>query len=141
MLKIAFTLVFMISLRQFVYELKNKATERADIIRSDSKIFKKLKKIANLLFIRGWIVIVMLTIFLFGILGPRMTAFRIIYMSLFLIFLLTYIISFNAWRCFMYTFWLFVIFYSMIILVLVYTYQFDKFDQYWEQFIRISKDA
>lgn len=37
----------------------------------------------------------------------------------------------------MYLFWLIVIIYSMTILVLVYTYQFDKFDTYWEDYLKI----
>lgn len=38
----------------------------------------------------------------------------------------------------MYAFWLTVIVYSMSILVLVYTYQFDKFPLYWTEYLHIS---
>lgn len=38
----------------------------------------------------------------------------------------------------MYAFWLTVIVYSMAILVLVYTYQFDKFPLYWKEYLKIS---
>lgn len=39
----------------------------------------------------------------------------------------------------MYGFWLIVILYSMIILILVYTYQFDKTSEYFEEYLHISE--
>jgi len=39
----------------------------------------------------------------------------------------------------MYGFWLIVIVYSMLILVLVYTYQFDKTSGYWSEYLHISE--
>lgn len=38
----------------------------------------------------------------------------------------------------MFGFWLTVIIYSMIILVLTYTYQFDHFPSYWEEYLHLS---
>lgn len=40
----------------------------------------------------------------------------------------------------MYGFWLTVIVYSMCILVLVYTYQFDNFPKYWEDYLKIPNE-
>lgn len=52
--------------------------------------------------------------------------------------------SYSAWRNFLYGFWLTVIVYQMIVLVLTYTYQFDNFPQYWENYtyipIQLQKD-
>ena len=36
-------------------------------------------------------------------------------------------------------FWLTVIVYAMSILILVYTYQFDRFPQYWLEYLNISE--
>jgi len=47
-------------------------------------------------------------------------------------------LSYQAWRKFMYGFWLTVIIYSMSILVLIYTYQFDDFPHYWTDYLGIS---
>lgn len=66
-----------------------------------------------------------------------MTGFRIIYMFLFLFFILTFQLSFNVWRRVMFGFWLTVIGYSMLTLVLVYTYQFDHFPDYWKNYLHI----
>lgn len=41
----------------------------------------------------------------------------------------------------MYVFWLLVIFYSMIILIAIYTYQFDNFPNYWQEYLFISKQV
>lgn len=38
----------------------------------------------------------------------------------------------------MYVFWVTVIVYSMCILVLIYTYQFDNFPYYWEEYLHVS---
>lgn len=38
----------------------------------------------------------------------------------------------------MYGFWIILIGYAMSLLVLVYTYQFDKFPEYWTSYLWIS---
>lgn len=38
----------------------------------------------------------------------------------------------------MYTFWLSVIVYSMIVLTAIYTYQFEKFPDYWTTVLRVG---
>lgn len=37
----------------------------------------------------------------------------------------------------MYIFWLIVIIYAMVILVLLYTYQFENFNKFWEEQLHI----
>lgn len=138
-LKTAFTLVFMISLRQFVQEWRE-GTQDTKTVSPESPFMQKVKKVIRYLFIRFWIFVVALTIFLFGLLGPRMTGIRIVYMILFLIFILSFIFSFYLWGHLMYSFLLFVVFYSMIILALVYTYQFDHFDVYWAEIVKVPMD-
>lgn len=46
-------------------------------------------------------------------------------------------LSWVLWRKIMYGFWLTVIIYSMLILVMTYTYQFDNFPEYWEKYLKI----
>ncbi|XP_054282904.1 piezo-type mechanosensitive ion channel component isoform X3 [Macrosteles quadrilineatus] len=79
-----------------------------------------------------WIWVVAGILFTIGITGQRMTVFRIIYMALALVFILTFQLSWVLWRKIMYGFWLTVIIYSMLILVMTYTYQFDNFSSYWK---------
>lgn len=49
-------------------------------------------------------------------------------------------LSFKLWKRVMFGFWLTVIIYSMTILILVYTYQFHDFDNYWYEYLRIPKE-
>ncbi|XP_018346601.1 PREDICTED: piezo-type mechanosensitive ion channel component isoform X2 [Trachymyrmex septentrionalis] len=97
-----------------------------------SKFMKDVGKLLQDLLTRFWIAVVAIMLFICGITGERMTMFRIVYMSLFLIFVITFQISWTAWRKMMYVFWVTVIGYSIIMLILVYTYQFQNFPKYWE---------
>ncbi|XP_058821886.1 piezo-type mechanosensitive ion channel component-like isoform X2 [Topomyia yanbarensis] len=164
MIKSLFTTMFWISLRQMIQErqMERRTSAIADLAaplqvtvgaattaasRAEAKRLPDKKSSAfitragtliNSFLIKFWIWVVAITLFLSGMTGNRMTGFRIIYMALFLIFVLTFQFSFKIWRKMMYTFWLTVIVYSMSILVLVYTYQFDKFPLYWTEYLKIS---
>ena len=181
MLKSAFTVMFWASLRQMLQErvLEKQSTAFADMVaplrtvvgaataregiqkkpEKESVFVAKAAKFINDFLIKFWIFVVVITLFLCGITGQQMTGFRILYMALFLIFVLTFQVnyfvcrkfennikrfslptqfSYTAWRKFMYGFWLLVIVYSMFILVLVYTYQFPKTAKYFEDLLSIS---
>lgn len=49
-------------------------------------------------------------------------------------------LSWRIWKKMMYTFWIVVIGFSMLSLTMIYTYQFDRFEYYWEEFAGINKD-
>ncbi|KAG7166218.1 Piezo-type mechanosensitive ion channel component-like [Homarus americanus] len=89
------------------------------------------------LLVKFWIWVVAIMLFVFGIQGSEVVIFRIMYMVLFLIFTITFQLSYSAWRNFLYGFWLTVIIYQMLVLVLTYTYQFDNFPQYWQNYTGI----
>ncbi|XP_014483161.1 PREDICTED: piezo-type mechanosensitive ion channel component isoform X3 [Dinoponera quadriceps] len=104
-----------------------------------SKFMKEVGTRLRSLLTRFWIAVVAITLFICGIMGERMTVFRIVYMSLFLVFVITFQVSWVAWRRMMYVFWITVIGYSIIMLILVYTYQFENFPTYWE-YLGIDQD-
>ncbi|CAO1375472.1 unnamed protein product [Diamesa hyperborea] len=157
-LKSFFNVMFFASLRQMLQEKKNEKQTRglADMVAplqltvgaatanlpkkppTESAFITKMGNLINAFLIKFWIWIVAVTLFVCGMAGTQMTGFRIVYMALFLVFVLTFQFSFSKWRKFMYGFWLVVIVYSIIILVLVYTYQFDKFSTYWTDYLHIS---
>ncbi|KAL8575931.1 hypothetical protein ACOMHN_027329 [Nucella lapillus] len=58
--------------------------------------------------------------------------YRIIYMVLFLLFVLCFQVSYPLWRAMMFLFWWVVIVYSMGVLIIIYTYQFEQFPSYWQ---------
>ncbi|KAJ8687309.1 hypothetical protein QAD02_023103 [Eretmocerus hayati] len=97
-----------------------------------SKFMKDVGAVVKKLLTKFWIVIVALMLFTSGITGDHMTVFRIVYMSLFLLFIVTFQMSWTIWRKMMYGFWIAVIGYSVVMLILVYTYQFPHFKDYYE---------
>ncbi|KAH8334155.1 hypothetical protein KR059_007024 [Drosophila kikkawai] len=158
--KTAFVLMFWVTSRQFFKEKRDRRRDStlADIIaplqitvgsagssylindgKKTSKFLKKAGDVIKNLLVRLWIWLLVLVIFLCAITGENMTGFRICYMALFLFFLLVFQSSSKAWVKIMYGFWLFLIFYAMSILILIYTYQFDKFDTYWNDYLNVSK--
>ncbi|XP_033346370.1 piezo-type mechanosensitive ion channel component isoform X7 [Bombus vosnesenskii] len=104
-----------------------------------SKFMKDVGILLKKLLTKFWIAVVAIMLFISGITGERMTVFRIIYMSLFLVLIITFQISWTVWRKMMYTFWITVIGYSVIMLILVYTYQFHNFPEYWN-YLHIDED-
>ncbi|KAH8409601.1 hypothetical protein KR222_010130 [Zaprionus bogoriensis] len=158
--KTAFVLMFWVTSRQFFKEKRDRRRDStlADIIaplqitvgsagssylindgKKTSKFLKKAGDVIKNLLVRLWIWLLVLVIFLCAITGEDMTGFRICYMALFLFFLLVFQSSSKAWVKIMYGFWLFLIFYAMSILILIYTYQFDKFDTYWKHYLNVSQ--
>ncbi|XP_055643566.1 piezo-type mechanosensitive ion channel component isoform X1 [Toxorhynchites rutilus septentrionalis] len=164
LIKSLFTTMFWISLRQMIQErqMERRTSAIADLAaplqvtvtaattaasgsagerpteQKSSAFITHAGMLINSFLIKFWIWVVAITLFLSGMTGQRMTGFRIMYMALFLIFVLSFQFSFKVWRKMMYAFWLTVIVYSMAILVLVYTYQFDKFPLYWKEYLKIS---
>ncbi|XP_066587552.1 piezo-type mechanosensitive ion channel component [Prorops nasuta] len=160
-IKCLFISMFWITMRQYIAERKRKretsalrdmaaplhisvSTATTSAINHEtpeikSKFMKDVGKVVKTLMTKFWIAVVAITLFICGITGERMTVFRIIYMSLFLFFVITFQMSWVAWRKMMYAFWLTVIGYSVIMLILVYTYQFHNFPSYWE-YLYIDKD-
>ncbi|XP_046824974.1 piezo-type mechanosensitive ion channel component isoform X4 [Vespa crabro] len=151
--KCSFMLIFWITMRQYTAEWKQQ--RRLSTLRDmvaplhvsvstattamnqevqqevKSKFMKDVGIILKQLLTKFWIAVVAIMLFICGITGERMTVFRIVYMSLFLFFVITFQMSWLVWRKVMYTFWITVIGYSVIMLILVYTYQFQNFPKYW----------
>ncbi|XP_043288582.1 piezo-type mechanosensitive ion channel component isoform X3 [Venturia canescens] len=150
--KCAFTTMFWITMRQYMAERQSQKRSSAmrDMVAPlhvsvstattamnketpeiKSQFMKDVGRVVKKLLIKFWIAIVAIMLFTSGITGERMTVFRIIYMSLFLVFVITFQFSWTAWRKMMYGFWITVIAYSVAMLILVYTYQFSNFPGYW----------
>ncbi|KXJ69042.1 hypothetical protein RP20_CCG000423 [Aedes albopictus] len=139
LIKSLFTTMFWISLRQMIQERQNerRTSTIADMAaplqvtvgaattagsatgrpleKKSSAFITRAGTLINSFLIKFWIWVVAITLFLSGMTGHRMTGFRIVYMALFLIFVLTFQFSFKVWRKMMYAFWLTVIVYSMIL--------------------------
>ncbi|RZC37773.1 piezo-type mechanosensitive ion channel component 2 [Asbolus verrucosus] len=158
LVKCLFTAMFWITLRQYMQErlAEKQNNALADMVaplqvtvgtaagvnneqEQGSKLMDKIGKYLRKLLTKFWIWVVAITLFAVAITGERMTGFRVIYMALFLVFILSFQISFRGWRKMMFGFWLTVIVYSMIILVMVYTYQFKNFKNYWSDYLHVPE--
>jgi piezo-type mechanosensitive ion channel component 1/2 len=111
-LKSAFTVMFWASLRQMLQEraAEKHSTALADMVaplqltvgaataregiqkkqEKESVFITKAAKFINAFLIKFWIFVVVITLFVCGISGSQMTGFRIVYMALFLVFVLTF---------------------------------------------------
>lgn len=160
LVKCLYTTMFWLTLRQFMKERQEarQNSALADMVaplqvtvgtatgvqnrqedKNQSKIMKTIGAFVVRFLVKFWIWVVAIMLFIVAITGQRMTAFRILYMVLFLFFILSFQLSFRAWRKIMFGFWLTVILYSMVILILIYTYQFDNFPDYWEKYLHVNK--
>ncbi|EDW71844.2 uncharacterized protein Dwil_GK18657 [Drosophila willistoni] len=152
--KTGFLCVFWVTCRQYFKERTENKIE-SDLLRqifgpqhfrSERSLFEKPQAPRFVIFIfesvsnfvaRIWMWLLIFLIFLCAMVDRAMTGFRICYMSLFLLFLMVFQMSLQLWIKFLYGYWMFLIFYAMSILTVIYTYQFDNFDYYWEQYLNV----
>ncbi|EEB17348.1 conserved hypothetical protein [Pediculus humanus corporis] len=132
LVKTLFTFMFLLTMRQFCRERKeekensnlydlsaplrlsaNTASGPPQPENQNAIWIKNLGVFVKKLMTKFWIWVVAISLFVIGVTGKRITVFRIVYMGLFLFFILTFQISYRAWRRMMYGFWLTVIIYSM----------------------------
>ncbi|XP_055299200.1 piezo-type mechanosensitive ion channel component isoform X31 [Sitodiplosis mosellana] len=160
LLKTLFTVTFWLTLRQMKYEdtLQRQSSTLAHLAApfhvtvsaattdlgpkpetKKSKLMLRAGKMFKSILMQMWIWIVVFALFFFAIYGREMTVFRIVYMALFLIFMVTFQLSWRVWKKMMYTFWVIVIGFSMLSLTMIYTYQFDRFDEFWYEYVGIDK--
>ncbi|MGH0126155.1 UNVERIFIED_CONTAM: hypothetical protein FKN15_026124 [Acipenser sinensis] len=64
----------------------------------------------------------------------RLVGYKIIYMLLFLLCLCLYQVCYALWRRLLKVFWWLVVAYTMLVLIAVYTFQFEDFPTYWKNF-------
>ncbi|XP_059490786.1 piezo-type mechanosensitive ion channel component-like isoform X3 [Neocloeon triangulifer] len=167
--KSSFTLMFWVTLRQYMqerYEAKHSSalvggiaepfnitvTTTASGLTSElteqteghqaarQSLMSKLGAWVQSFLTKFWIWVVAIMLFVIGLGSGQVVLYRIVYMALFLIFVLTFQFSYRIWRVMMYGFWLTVIVYSMLVLVMIYTYQFDNFPEYWYNYTGIPHE-
>lgn len=86
-----------------------------------------------------WVLMILLTIFIYAIYGNEVNTLKLCYMIFFLVFLVSYQLSLVFWSRISYFLWMLVIVVSMCNLILIYTYQFKGIDQLWEDYLGINK--
>nr|XP_055072382.1 piezo-type mechanosensitive ion channel component 1 isoform X2 [Misgurnus anguillicaudatus] len=64
----------------------------------------------------------------------KLVAYKIVYMLLFLLCLCLYQVYYSLWRRLLKPFWWLVVAYTMVVLIAIYTFQFEDFPGYWRNF-------
>ncbi|XP_064463246.1 piezo-type mechanosensitive ion channel component-like [Ornithodoros turicata] len=102
-----------------------------------------VRRLANRMhrfFSRYWVWVPAISLGLVALVGSRVVVYRVVYLFFFLVFLLIFQLSYNLWVDMMYCFLMAVIIYTMMVLILIYTYQFERFPSYWEEYLHIPPD-
>ncbi|KAF6078985.1 piezo type mechanosensitive ion channel component 1 [Phyllostomus discolor] len=135
-----YTLTFWLLLRQFVKEklLKGKKanSELMEITVADTEhtrtwtLLQSLEKLVTGLSAKYWIY-VCAGMFIVVSFAGRLVVYKIVYMFLFLLCLTLFQVYYSLWRKLLKVFWWLVVAYTMLVLIAVYTFQFQDFPMYW----------
>lgn len=138
------TLTFCFTLRQEHVALRN-AQEKRESARNSFHISSEKKDTIWKCFDFGvnvlsqiWVLMILLTMFIYSVYGNEVNFMKLSYMIYVLVFVISYQLSLYAWKRMTYALWMLVIISSMVNLMLIYTYQFEKFEV-WENYLGINK--
>uniref|UniRef100_A0A8C9X2X2 Piezo type mechanosensitive ion channel component 2 n=1 Tax=Sander lucioperca TaxID=283035 RepID=A0A8C9X2X2_SANLU len=67
--------------------------------------------------------------------------YKIIYMMMFLSCVALYQVHYEWWRRILKYFWMSVVIYTMLVLILVYTFQFDRWSNFWSKKLGMDKNG
>ncbi|XP_046898435.1 piezo-type mechanosensitive ion channel component 1 isoform X1 [Hypomesus transpacificus] len=70
----------------------------------------------------------------------KLVGYKIIYMLLFLLCLCLYQVYYSLWRRLLKVFWWLVVAYTMLVLITIYTFQFEDFPDYWKNFTGFTEE-
>ncbi|XP_041045853.1 piezo-type mechanosensitive ion channel component 2-like [Carcharodon carcharias] len=140
--KILCALTFWLLLRQYITErheakkLKESAlsevkVEELEDGQQGKEIMKVLGTLVMGMFVKYWIYVCG-GMFFFVSFEGKIVMYKIIYMMLFLFCVALYQVHYDWWRRILKYFWIIVVSYTMLVLVLVYTYQFESFPSLWQ---------
>ncbi|CAF4509747.1 unnamed protein product [Rotaria sp. Silwood1] len=128
LLKSFYKMFFWLTLRQYINEKRLANTEvneaRRNSIPNDSYPRRLGQWLINLL-TKYWICVSCGMLLLVSI-QNTVVIYRIIYMVFYLFFIISFQISFGFWRKTAATFYLIILIYSMLVLIGIYIYQFEK---------------
>uniref|UniRef100_A0A3Q3MFQ1 Piezo type mechanosensitive ion channel component 1 (Er blood group) n=1 Tax=Labrus bergylta TaxID=56723 RepID=A0A3Q3MFQ1_9LABR len=142
-----FTLTFWLLVRQSVKEnfsLKRKmATPLQEVTTGESAANDSVLKVAGGMvmscYAKYWIYVCG-GMFIMVSFAGKLVGYKIIYMLLFLLCLCLYQVYYSLWRRLLKLFWWLVVAYTMLVLISIYTYQFEDFPGYWRNFTGFTEE-
>ncbi|XP_008061683.1 piezo-type mechanosensitive ion channel component 2 [Carlito syrichta] len=111
-------------------------TEEED---DDQDIMKVLGNLVVAMFIKYWIYVCG-GMFFFVSFEGKIVMYKIIYMVLFLFCVALYQVHYDWWRRILKYFWMSVVIYTMLVLIFIYTYQFENFPGLWQNMTGLKKE-
>ncbi|XP_044149386.1 piezo-type mechanosensitive ion channel component 2 isoform X4 [Bufo gargarizans] len=157
--KILFNVTFWLLLRQHLTEQKHLKEQEAtlseikvgsqekeeeiqkaeDEEEDENDIMKVLGNMVMALFVKYWIYVCG-GMFFFVSFEGKIVMYKIIYMMLFLFCVALYQVHYEWWRRILKYFWMSVVVYTMLVLILIYTYQFKSFPPLWMNMTGLDED-
>ncbi|XP_053570887.1 piezo-type mechanosensitive ion channel component 2 [Bombina bombina] len=155
--KIIFTVTFWLLLRQHLTEQKALKVKEATLSEikvgseekeevqepeeeeDDNDIMKVLGNMVMAMFVKYWIYVCG-GMFFFVSFEGKIVMYKIIYMMLFLFCVALYQVHYEWWRRILKYFWMSVVVYTMLVLILIYTYQFESFPPLWMNMTGLDKE-
>ncbi|NXL92044.1 PIEZ1 protein, partial [Alectura lathami] len=147
--KLLLTLTFWLLVRQFVKEkLLTRtcpATPLLEVTVSDSEpsqqrdVLKALGALVRDFYAKYWIC-VCAGMFIVVSFAGRLVVYKIVYMFLFLLCLTLFQVYYSLWRKVLKGFWWLVVAYTMLVLIAVYTFQFEDFPVYWRNLTGLTNE-
>ncbi|XP_012788950.2 piezo-type mechanosensitive ion channel component 2 isoform X3 [Sorex araneus] len=105
----------------------------------DQDIMKVLGNLVVAMFIKYWIYVCG-GMFFFVSFEGKIVMYKIIYMVLFLFCVALYQVHYEWWRRMLKYFWMSVVIYTMLVLIFIYTYQFENFPGLWQNMTGLKKE-
>ncbi|NWU94877.1 PIEZ1 protein, partial [Upupa epops] len=147
--KLLLTLTFWLLLRQFVKEKlltrRCPATPLLEVTISDTEpsrqrdVLKALGALVQNFYAKYWIC-VCAGMFIVVSFAGRLVVYKIVYMFLFLLCLTLFQVYYSLWRKVLKGFWWLVVAYTMLVLIAVYTFQFEDFPMYWRNLTGLTDE-
>uniref|UniRef100_A0A4W3JHF6 Piezo type mechanosensitive ion channel component 2 n=1 Tax=Callorhinchus milii TaxID=7868 RepID=A0A4W3JHF6_CALMI len=112
------------------------------LLKDDQQGKEIMKVVGNLvmgMFVKYWIYVCG-GMFFFVSFEGKIVMYKIIYMMLFLFCVALYQVHYDWWRRILKYFWIVVVSYTMLVLIFVYTYQFEAFPGLWQNMTGMDKE-
>ncbi|XP_028693994.2 piezo-type mechanosensitive ion channel component 2 isoform X1 [Macaca mulatta] len=119
---------------------ERKKVEEEEVEEEDEQdIMKVLGNLVVAMFIKYWIYVCG-GMFFFVSFEGKIVMYKIIYMVLFLFCVALYQVHYEWWRKILKYFWMSVVIYTMLVLIFIYTYQFENFPGLWQNMTGLKKE-
>ncbi|KAM8985686.1 piezo-type mechanosensitive ion channel component 1 isoform 2-T2 [Ara ararauna] len=147
--KLLLTLTFWLLLRRSVKEKlltrRSPSTPLIEVTISDADtsrqgdVLKALGGLVRNFYAKYWIC-VCAGMFIVVSFAGRLVVYKIVYMLLFLLCITLFQVYYSLWRKVLKCFWWLVVAYTMLVLIAVYTFQFEDFPMYWRNLTGLTDE-